>query len=208
LVGAPCRFGFSRRVDAASARRASLRAEVAAQSSEQGATQQLKATQQLNMMLLRQLLRRRARRILVRSRCDEATQPVFVSLQRLLCSWPVCRLGGKMKAPPSESQVLLLWPKYMVRTLDQQASEVDVACFYDAQLSISSAGLTIPPSQAEIAAHIATVPIGVSGAPKEAIRVPSFNNLRQNAGLSRHRSRVWVRLSRHNAHENRGFMAQ
>jgi hypothetical protein len=47
-------------------------------------------------------------------------------------------------------------PKDVVRTLDQQTSEIRVASFGDAELRISFTGLAASWSQAEIAAHITT----------------------------------------------------
>jgi hypothetical protein len=46
----------------------------------------------------------------------------------------------------------------MVGTLDQQASEVDVASLGDAELWVSFAGLAASLPQAETAAHVTTSP--------------------------------------------------
>ena len=50
-----------------------------------------------------------------------------------------------------------MWPKDMVGTLDQQASEIDVAGLRDAELRIAVSGLTASRSQTKIAPNIATL---------------------------------------------------
>jgi hypothetical protein len=57
-TGARCRLGFSRKVDAASYRTASLRAKVGTQH------RNTVSSQQVNMGILKRLLRRRARTVL------------------------------------------------------------------------------------------------------------------------------------------------
>jgi hypothetical protein len=46
----------------------------------------------------------------------------------------------------------------VVRALDEQTSEVYVACLRDAKLRIAITGLAASRSQAEIAAHVAALP--------------------------------------------------
>jgi len=75
----------------------------------------------------------------------------------------------------------------MVGTLDQQASEIDIACLGDAELWISFAGLTASWPQAEIAAHVTTSPEAFLVAEREnecqSGDVPDTVDLQQSLGL-------------------------
>jgi hypothetical protein len=50
--------------------------------------------------------------------------------------------GSQVQTPLSECRVPSMRPEDMVRTLDQQTSEICVASFCNAELRISFAGLT------------------------------------------------------------------
>ena len=62
----------------------------------------------------------------------------------------------KVQAPLSEGRVSSMRAENVVRTLDQQTSEIGVAGLGDPELRIVFAGLTAPWSQAEVTAHITT----------------------------------------------------
>ena len=57
-----------------------------------------------------------------------------------------------MKAPLSQARILSMRSKYVVGTLDQQATEIDVAGLADAELRISVARLAASWPQAKVAA--------------------------------------------------------
>ena len=69
---------------------------------------------------------------------------------------PLAASSSEVKAPLSQRRVFSLWPKYMVRALDQKTSQIDVAGLGDAELRITIARLTASWSQPEIATHVPT----------------------------------------------------
>ena len=62
----------------------------------------------------------------------------------------------QVQAPPSQRGVLSSRSKDMVPALDQEGSQVDVACLGDAELRVSVSRLAASRPQAEIAAHVTT----------------------------------------------------
>ena|SRR6201993_2587482 len=124
---ARCRLGFSRRVDAASCRTASLRAKVGTQSSEHGVVATSEHEQSSGRFrveghigLLRGPNAMEQNRQLASHGDNSSILGLFASP------------SGEVKAPLSQRRVFSLRPKYMVRALDQKTSQIDVAGLRDA----------------------------------------------------------------------------
>jgi hypothetical protein len=65
-------------------------------------------------------------------------------------------LVSQMKPDSPEGRVFSLRSQDMVGALDQETSQIDVACLGNAELQIAIARLAAPWSQAEIATNIRT----------------------------------------------------
>src|SRR5271156_6923729 len=154
---ARCRLGFERRVDAAIYRSDSW-AKTRTQSSEHGVVATGKdgdlsgcSCVERHVRLLRDPDAMEQNGELTRY-CDHS-----LALGLLAAS---CR---KVQAPLSECRVPSMRSEDVVGTLDQQTSEISVACLGDAELRIVFAGLTASWPQAEIAAHVTTPAEGEGG---------------------------------------------
>jgi hypothetical protein len=150
-TGARCRLGFSRRFDAASYQTASLRAKVGTQSSEHGVIATSEHEQSSGGFRVEGHVRLLCGPDAMEKNSELACHRDYRSVLGLLAS-----SFSQMKPPSPEGRVLSLRSQDMVRALDQETSQINVACFSNAELRIAIARLAASWSQAEIAAHIST----------------------------------------------------
>jgi hypothetical protein len=170
-TGARCRLGFSRRVDAASYQTASLRAKVGTQSSEHGVIATSEHEQSSGGFRVEGHVRLLCGPDAMEKNSELACHRDYRSVLGLLAS-----SFSQMKPPSPEGRVLSLRSQDMVRALDQETSQINVACFSNAELRIAIARLAASWSQAQIAASVPTS--------LESFLVPQGQNIGQRGNVA------------------------
>ena len=147
---ARCRLGFERRVDAAIYWSA-LKTKVGSQSSERGIVATGKDRHRSGGCGIERHVGFLGGPDSMEQHCKLASNGNNSLTPGLLAA-----SGCEVKSPLSQRRVLAVRSEDMVRTLDQQTSEISVAGVGDAELRIMLAGLTAHRSKPKIAAHIST----------------------------------------------------
>jgi hypothetical protein len=147
---ARCRLGFERRVDAAIYQTAS-EAKTRTQSSEHGVV----ATGKHGDLLGGSFVERHVQLLRGPEAMEQDSQLTRKGNYGLALGL-LAATSREMEAPLSECGVPPMRSEDVVRTLNQQTSEIGVASLGDAELWVAFAGLTASWSQTEVATHVST----------------------------------------------------